>query len=94
MTAVIVIVFIWGLATRNLLLAIPLDVVIWAAWVYINPFTKCGWCKGSGRHPLSGKKYHGSCWNPRCQRGTVQRFGSKTVHRAVRALVTYRRKGK
>jgi hypothetical protein len=87
-------VLIWGDATRNLVLAIPADAVIWAAWVYVNPFTNCGWCKGSGKHPLRTKRTYGSCWNPRCQRGTVQRFGSKTVHRAVRALVSYRRNRK
>jgi hypothetical protein len=91
---VLAVVGLWGLASRNLLLAIPLDVVIWAGWVYINPFKNCGWCKGKGRHPLSGRKFFGSCWNPRCQRGTVQRLGSKTVHRAVRALIDYHRKEK
>lgn len=87
-------VLIWGDATRNLVLAVPADVVIWVAWAYVNPFTDCGWCKGKGRHPLSGRKYFGSCWNPRCQRGTVQRAGSKTVHRAVRALTDYRKRSK
>ena len=87
------IVAVWGLAARHLLLAIPGDVVIWASWVYVNPMTKCAWCNGSGRHVLSGKKFFGSCWNPRCQRGVVQRAGSKTVHRAVRGLVTYKKKG-
>jgi len=84
-------VLAWGWVTRNLLLAVPAAVVIWLAWVYVNPFTRCGWCQGKGKHPLSGRKYFGSCWNPRCQRGTVQRAGSRSVHRAVRALVAYRR---
>lgn len=82
---------VWGVASRHLLLAGPLAVVTWAVWVYVNPMTDCGWCKGKGRHPLSGSRYFGSCWNPRCQRGTVQRAGSRAVHRAVRALVNYRR---
>lgn len=94
MTAVLVIVLIWGVASHSLILAVPLDLLIWAAWLYVNPFTNCGWCKGKGKHPLRTKKTFGNCWNPRCQRGTVQRLGSKTVHRAVRALVDYRRKGK
>ena len=93
MIAVLAAVFIWGLASRNLVLAVPADVVLWTAWVYVNPMKDCGWCKRTGKHPLSGSKYFGGCWNPRCQRGTVQRFGSKAVHRAVRALVAYR-KGK
>jgi hypothetical protein len=90
-TAVLAAVLAWGWVTRNLLLAAPGDVVIWAIWVYLNPFTKCGSRKGTGKHPLSCKKFFGNCWNPRCQRGTVQRLGSRTVHRAVRALVSYRR---
>ena len=94
MILVLAVVAVWGAATRHLLLAIPGDILIWAGWVYVNPFTNCGWCHGTGRHPLSGKKFFGSCWNPRCQRGTVQRFGSKTVHRAVRALMAYRKGGK
>ena len=91
MTIVLAAVFVWGWVSRNLLLAVPADVAIWMVWVYVNPFKNCGWCKGSGKHPLSSRKTFGSCWNPRCQRGTVQRFGSKAVHRAVRALVAYRR---
>jgi hypothetical protein len=66
----------------------------WCAWVYLNPFTDCGWCHGTGRHRLSGRRYRGSCWNPRCQRGQVQRLGSKSVHRAVRTLVAYHRNRK
>ena len=91
MILVLAAVLAWGWVTRNLILAVPGGVVIWAAWVYVNPMTDCGWCKGKGRHLLSGKKYFGRCWNPRCQRGTVQRFGSKTVHRAARALADYRK---
>ena len=93
MTLILLAVLLWGFASQNLVIAVPADVVLWTAWVYLNPMLDCGWCKGKGIHPLSGRKYRGRCWNPRCQRGTVQRFGSKTVHRAVRALVAYR-KGK
>jgi hypothetical protein len=87
-------VFVLGLATHNLILAIPADFLIWVAWVLVNPFTSCGWCKGTGKHRLSGSKYFGSCWNPRCQRGTVQRLGSQTAHRARRALIAYHRNRK
>ncbi|HTW00236.1 MAG TPA: hypothetical protein VMF87_08030 [Streptosporangiaceae bacterium] len=82
-------VLAWGLATRNLILAVPADLLIWAGWLLVNPFTSCGWCKGKGRHPFRTRRTYGKCWNPRCQRGTVQRFGSKTAHRAVRALRDY-----
>ena len=92
MTIVLLAVLMWGWLTANLVLAIPAAGIIWTAWVLLNPFTKCGWCHGTGKHPLSGPKYHGPCWNPRCQRGTVQRLGSKTAHRARRALIDYRRK--
>lgn len=91
MTLVLLGVLAWGWVTLNLVLAVPAVAVIWAAWVYVNPMRDCGWCKGKGLHPLSGRRYRGRCWNPRCQRGTVQRLGSKTVHRAVRALVAYRK---
>lgn len=94
MTAVLAIVLIWGLASRHLLLAVPLDLLIWVIWLYVNPFRNCGWCKGTGKHKFRTKRTFGNCWNPRCQRGTVQRLGSKTVHRAVRALVSYHRKEK
>lgn len=93
MTVVLTAVLLWGFGTRNLVLAAPAAVVIWVAWVYISPMTDCGWCRGKGRHPLSGRKYFGRCWNPRCQRGTVQRLGSRSVHRAAGALRAYR-KGK
>jgi hypothetical protein len=91
---VIAAVLVWGYAERLLILGVPLALVIWVVWLLVNPFTNCGWCKGKGKHPLSSKKTFGSCWNPRCQRGTVQRFGSKRVHRARQALTAYRRNGK
>jgi len=94
MTIVLAAVLTWGLATRNLILAIPLDLLIWAAWLYVNPYTSCRACKGTGKHKFRTKKTFGNCWNPRCQRGTVQRLGSKTVHRAVRSLVAYRKNRK
>jgi len=86
-------VLLWGWITANLVLAVPAAFLIWVGWLYVNPFTNCGWCKGTGKHKLSSRKTFGDCWNPRCQRGTVQRLGSKTVHRSKRALIDYRRKG-
>jgi hypothetical protein len=56
--------------------------------------TNCGWCHGSGKHKLSSRKTFGNCWNPRCQRGTVMRFGSRTVTRAVMALGVYKNRSK
>jgi len=84
-------VLLAGWAKHLLILAVPLAVLLWVAWVLVCPFTNCGWCKGTGKHKLSGRKYKGPCWNPRCQRGTVERLGAKTVHRARQALKAYRR---
>ena len=75
----------------DLFLIIAGGVVIYAGWLYVNPFTDCSWCKGTGKNRLRTRKTYGRCKNPRCTRGTVQRLGSKTIHRAVRGLVSYRR---
>ena len=78
----------------ELFLIILAALTAWCAWLYLNPFTDCRWCKGTGKHKFRTKRTYGACWNPRCQRGTVQRLGSRTVHRAVRAVVTYHRREK
>lgn len=65
----------------------------WAVSLYFWPFRDCRRCRGSGRNRGSNRRRYGTCKGRRCQRGTVQRFGSKAVHRAARALVAYR-KGK
>lgn len=84
-------VLIWGAAEHLLILAVPLALAVWAVWLIVNPFTNCGWCSGAGKHLLSSRKTFGKCWNPRCQRGTVERFGAKTAHRARQALIAYRK---
>jgi hypothetical protein len=61
------------------------------ASLYAWPFRPCSRCGGTGRNRGSNKRRYGTCKGRRCDRGTVQRLGSKTVHRAVRALLTYRR---
>jgi len=68
-----------------------------AAWWLISryfwPFRPCPRCKGSGTNPGSNSKRHGPCG--RCHGSRhVQRIGSKTVHRAVRAVIKYRRSSK
>jgi hypothetical protein len=90
MIIVLGVVLFSGWATGNLTAAVPAALLIWCGWLYVNPFKVCGWCKGSGRHKLSSARTFGPCWNPRCRGGAVQRLGSKTVHRAVRALREYR----
>ena len=54
------------------------------------PFRPCTRCQGRGTNRGSTSKRHGTC--RRCN-GTrhVQRLGSRTVHRAVRSAVAYRR---
>jgi len=78
--------FVVSYAAGGWILAVPAVLAIWAGWLYVNPYTDCSWCKGTGKHRLSTKRTYGPCWNPRCQRGTVQRLGSRQVHKAVRAI--------
>jgi DnaJ-class molecular chaperone len=68
---------------------VVLAVIGWWAWhAWFHPFRPCPRCHGKGTNPGSNRKRHGDC--RRCH-GTrrVQRIGSRTVHRAVRAIVTY-----
>lgn len=66
----------------------------YAGSLYIWPMKPCTRCGGTGRNKGSTKKRYGACRARRCERGTVQRLGSKSVHRAVRSLVAYRRRDK
>jgi hypothetical protein len=91
MTVVILVVLFTGWVTHWLIVAVPAAFVTWVAWVLVNPFKDCGVCSGRGRHGLSSKKTYGWCWNPRCQKGTVQRFGSRAVASAVQAFIGWRR---
>jgi hypothetical protein len=93
-TVVLGVVLLWGVATGNLVATVPAAFLIWVGCLYVNPFTTCSWCKGTGRHGLSSKRTFGRCWNPRCRAGTVQRLGSKSVHRAVHALRDYHRRNR
>jgi hypothetical protein len=53
--------------------------------LYIWPFKPHGRCHGTGRNAGSNGRRFGVCKSRRCNGGTVQRFGSRAVHRAVRA---------
>jgi hypothetical protein len=79
----LVVVLAAGWLGHLLIAAVPLDVAVWVAWLLADPFTNCGWCGGSGKHPLRTRKTFGRCWNPRCQRGTVVRLGARTAWRIV-----------
>lgn len=54
----------------------------WIISLFIWPFGPCGKCGGSGLNKGSSNKRFGLCRRCRGQR-RHQRFGSKTVHRAV-----------
>ena len=73
----------------TLFLLILAAAAAYAGSLYVWPFRPCPRCKGTGRNRGSNRKRYGACKARRCDRGTVQRFGSKTVHRAVRSLIAY-----
>jgi hypothetical protein len=54
---------------------------LWIGLLYLSPFSRCGKCEGAGT-VKTGPRRVKVC--PRCKgRRRVQRFGSRTVHRAV-----------
>lgn len=68
-------------------------VVLYAGSLYVWPFRPCPKCKATGTNRGSNARRHGMC--KRCGGSRhVQRLGSRTVHRAVRSLITYRRNRK
>lgn len=71
-------------------LIIAADLAAYAAWAYFHPFRPCPRCRGTGNNRLSTKRRSGPC--RRCDgRRQVQTLGSRTLHRAVRGAVSYRR---
>ena len=69
---------------------IGIAVTVWIIRAYFWPFTPCRACKGKKTNPGSSRKRFGLC--KRCGgSGSRQVLGSKSVHRAVRAAVKYRR---
>lgn len=83
-------VLLWGVVEHLLILAIPLAFLLWAVRAYFWPMAPCWRCKGKKASRGSTKKRYGRC--RRCK-GAGERWaiGSRTVHRAVRSLVAYRR---
>jgi hypothetical protein len=65
-------------------------IACYAISLYAWPFRPCPRCQGKGTNRGSNARRHGMC--KRCG-GTrhVQRLGSKTVHRAVRSIISYRK---
>ena len=65
-------------------------VAVWLGRLYFWPFSPCRRCKGTGRNVGSTRKRFGMCG--KCDgSGRRRRMGSKTVHRAVVALVTWKK---
>jgi hypothetical protein len=75
----------------DLILAALAAVTGYAGSLYIWPFKPHRRCGGTGRNRGSNKRRHGLCKSRRCHAGTVQRIGSRAVHRAVRGAVRYRK---
>ena len=84
-------VLLWGWVSRNLILAVPAAIVLWAARAYFWPMAPCGKCQGVKTNRGSTKRRFGSC--RRCGgSGIRQVTGSKQVHGAVLALKVYRKR--
>lgn len=76
------------------LILVALAVVIgYAGSLYIWPFRPHKRCGGTGRNRGSNGRRYGVCKSRRCKNGTVQRIGSRQVHRAVRGAISSK-KGK
>ncbi len=57
---------------------------VWVIRALFWPYTKCSWCKGTGRNWGSTSKRFGYCWF--CKRtGRRQVLGSRALHRALRS---------
>lgn len=69
----------------DLILVTLAGAIGYAGSLYIWPFRPHKRCGGTGRNPGSNGRRHGVCKSRRCNGGTVQRRGSKTIHRAMRA---------
>ena len=58
--------------------------------LYLWPMRPCPRCSGKGTNPGSNKRRFGAC--KRCKGSrSVQRTGSRQVHRAVRGVIRYRK---
>lgn len=79
--------------SAHLIEVIGAAAVAWAVRAYFWPYAPCRWCKGSGTNRGSSRKRFGDC---RWCHGTRKRqvLGSRTLHRAVRGAVAYRRNRK
>lgn len=62
---------------------ITIAAVAWTVRAYFWPFAACGWCKGTGRRTM-GSRFGNCRWCKGSGRRQVR--GSKTVHKAVRAI--------
>ncbi len=77
----------------TLFLLIVTALAAWTVRAYLWPFAPCRRCRGTKTNRGSSRKRFGTC--SRCGgTGSRQVLGSRAVHRTVRALTDYRRKGK
>jgi hypothetical protein len=74
-----------------LILLIAGGAVLYGASLYIWPYKPHARCGGTGRNRGSSGRRFGVCPSRRCKNGTVQRIGSRAVHRAVRGAISYRK---
>ena len=66
-------------------LAVIAAAAVWAGSLYVRPFGACPKCKGKGHVIRASGRRAKTC--PRCEgRRRIQRPGSRTVHRGVRAV--------
>jgi len=79
-----------------LVLLITGGAIAYAGSLWLWPYKPHARCGGTGRNRGSNKRRHGVCKSRRCVSGTVQRIGSRAVHRAVRGAIrsSRDRKGK
>ena len=77
----------------TLFLVILVAAAVWVVRAYFWPMAPCRRYKGSKTNKGSNKKRFGKC--RKCKgSGTRQVIGSRTLHRAVRSGVKYRKQRK
>lgn len=80
-----------GVVLQSLALVVVFLAIAWAVCAWLWPFAPCWRCQGRKTNKGSTKKRFGPC--KACDStGSRQVIGSKTLHRAVRSAISYRRK--
>lgn len=72
-----------GLSPLGVAVVVAIGAAVWFLRLWLWPFGRCRWCRGSKTNPGSTKRRYGKC--PRCKgSGQRVRFGARLVHRAMR----------